>query len=360
LVLGSIKIVVTAKVIGAGSIGNHLSHALRQLGAEVTIVDVDKAALDRTRDQIYPTRYGVFDQKIQLKQPEEVNGISYDLCVIGTPPDTHLPIAQQELSVGHRALLIEKPLAGPGRAELLSFVDRVAKSNCRVLVAYNQRLKTNTVALLQKLQEASLGPPTLIRGKTREDWSGILAAHPWINNVTDSYLSYTSRGGGALYEHSHGLDFALYIAHELGCGRPKKVISSMDTVEHEFGSYDKEVKIEIETTEGTPVEVNQDLYTLPPDKSLEIRFVRGWARWEMHGDHDQIQIVRDGFDPDISNFAKERPDDFLPEISHVMELLDNPTKKLSPLDLSESVWTSLTLEAALQSSKDQKWVMVEK
>ena len=37
------------KIFGAGSIGNHLAHASRSLGWNVTICDVDQAALDRTR-----------------------------------------------------------------------------------------------------------------------------------------------------------------------------------------------------------------------------------------------------------------------------------------------------------------------
>lgn len=349
---------LTAKVIGAGSIGNHLSNALRKLGVGVTIVDVDRNALERTRVQIYPERYGEFDQEIQLKKPEEISGIPFDLCIIGTPPDTHLSIAEMELDSGHRALLIEKPLSAPGLPQLNHFLDRVSRSDCRVLVAYNQRLKTNTTALLQKIDEESLGLPLSIQGTTREDWSGILAAHPWITKVTDSYLSYTSRGGGALYEHSHGLDFALFIANQLGCGRPKKVMSSMEMVEHKHGSYDKEVQIEIETTSGIPVKVHQDLFTLPPNKSLEIQFERGSARWEMHGDYDMVEISRRGSDTEVLKFPKTRPDDFLPEIAHVLELLQASEKNPSPLDLSESVYTSLTLEAALRSSISQTWTSV--
>ena len=37
------------KVIGAGSIGNHLSNASRRLGWQVDLVDNDPKALERTR-----------------------------------------------------------------------------------------------------------------------------------------------------------------------------------------------------------------------------------------------------------------------------------------------------------------------
>ena len=54
------------KIIGAGSIGNHLGHAARQLGWDVTIVDIDPLALKRTKESIYPSRYGEWDKNIIL------------------------------------------------------------------------------------------------------------------------------------------------------------------------------------------------------------------------------------------------------------------------------------------------------
>ena len=46
------------KIYGAGSIGNHLANASRTLGYSVDICDIDPAALERTKTQIYPSRYG--------------------------------------------------------------------------------------------------------------------------------------------------------------------------------------------------------------------------------------------------------------------------------------------------------------
>ena len=67
------------KVIGAGSIGNHLSHAARSLGWSVDLIDSDPAALERTRAQIYPSRYGSWDEAIGLfrsETPQRVTTIS--------------------------------------------------------------------------------------------------------------------------------------------------------------------------------------------------------------------------------------------------------------------------------------------
>lgn len=349
-----------AKVIGAGSIGNHLAHALRTLDVDVTIVDVDAAALERTRTIIYPERYGAFDPAITLAHPDVVGDAAFDLCVIGTPPDTHLTIGTSELARGHRAILIEKPLAAPGVQRLLDFATTAEQSATRVLVAYNQRLKTNTIEFLSRARSQELGSLTAISGRMREDWAGILKAHPWLKSATDSYLGHTSRGGGALYEHSHAVDFSLFIAHQLGKGRPVRVTCDLENVSHPEGSYDKGATLNIEMTSGLVVSVVQDLYTWPADKSLDAVFEKGQVRWEMHGDHDSVVSSLAGGSSDEVKIPKTRPDDFLPEISHVVELLNSTEKKDSPLDLSEALYTSLVLEAALESSATGDWVALEK
>jgi predicted dehydrogenase len=351
--------VLSAKVIGAGSIGNHLTHALRSLGIQVTIVDVDKDALERTQNVIYPERYGSFDTSIRLAHPDDVGDTSFDLCVIGTPPDTHVAIATRELALGHRALLIEKPLASPGLNALRRFASLVEESPTRVLVAYNQRLKHNTTAFLELAQKNELGNLVSISGRMREDWAGILKAHPWLSDATESYLGHTSRGGGALYEHSHAVDFALFIAQELGQGRPTTVEATLDTIEHDTGSYDKEAKLAITMSSGMKVSVSQDLFTWPADKSLNAVFTGGEVRWEMHGDHDSVRLTKAGSDSVLTEFPKTRPDDFLPEMAHVIGLLNSTVDEVSPLDFSEALYTSWTLEAALSSHEARAPVVIQ-
>lgn len=53
-------------IIGAGSIGNHLAFSWRKIGADVTVCDISKNALDRFKAEIYPSRYGDFDSEIRL------------------------------------------------------------------------------------------------------------------------------------------------------------------------------------------------------------------------------------------------------------------------------------------------------
>ena len=51
----------------------------------------------------------------------------------------------------------------------------------------------------------------------------------------------------------------------------------------------------------------------------------------------------------MTNFPKTRPDDFLPEMAHVVNLLTSEGDSVSPLEFSEALYTSWALEAALTS-----------
>ena len=88
-----------ARIFGAGSIGNHLSNALRKLNYEIELVDIDKSALDRTKNEIYPSRYGKWDHKIKLLTLPSEDFV--DLEIIGTPPDTHANILLERLKHHH-------------------------------------------------------------------------------------------------------------------------------------------------------------------------------------------------------------------------------------------------------------------
>ena len=51
----------------------------------------------RTKQQIYPERYGVWDDTITLYHIDEAPNVFYDLVIIGTPPDSHISLAHQEI-----------------------------------------------------------------------------------------------------------------------------------------------------------------------------------------------------------------------------------------------------------------------
>ena len=339
------------KVIGAGSIGNHLAHGCRTLGMDVTIVDLSSDALHRTRDVIYPTRYGAWEEKIRLSTPTEVEGENFDVVIVGTPPATHLAIATSEMKANPpKLLLIEKPLSHPDAAAVRKFRETAGNSATRVLVGYNQRLKTNTQAFLGAAASLELGALTGLTSHMLESWDGILRAHFWMTSEKDSYLAFTDQGGGALLEHSHALNLFLYFATELGQGGVTHVEADMEWVSHETGRYDRDTTLQLTLGSGLIGEVRQDLHTWPAKKEAVAVFEKGSLVWNMGDESDSVSH-RDaaGAEVRIWNFPKTRPDDFIGELQHLQELLDEPSSP-SPLDLQNSLDVMDVIFSALESS----------
>lgn len=343
---------VSVKVIGAGSIGNHLAHGCRSLGWKVTLVDLDHQALARTREVIYPSRYGAWDDKIVLAAPQEVLGEHFDLVIVGTPPATHLSIAMEELkSTSPSLLLIEKPLSHPDQDAINSFVAVAASSATRVLVGYNQRLKPNTLKFIEVAGSLDLGELKGLSSEMLESWDGIMKAHFWMSSEKDSYLAFSNQGGGALLEHSHALNLFLYLAAQLDQGRAEEVSASIEWVKHESGEYDRDSVLRITLGSGLIGEVRQDLHTWPASKKARADFERGALVWRMGESSDAL----DYFSPegellDQWDFPKTRPDDFLGELRHLGSLLEEPNQG-SPLDLEHGVEVMRVALAAFESSR---------
>ena len=341
----------TVKVIGAGSIGNHLAHGCRQKGWDVTIVDLSDEALARTKHTIYPDRYGAWDPKITLASPNDVGRKSFDIVIVGTPPATHLAIATAELENSPpRLLLIEKPLSDPDSEALKQFIQKAEASPTRVLVAYNQRHKPNTHKFLEVAASPSLGKLTGLSSHMLESWDGILKAHFWMGSEKDSYLAFSEQGGGALLEHSHALNLFLYFAAELGHGAATQVDASMDWVDHESGRYDRDTSMAITLESGLTGEVRQDLHTWPAQKNAVATFENGSVTWLMGDSSDRVSLLSsDGTEIESWDFPKTRPDDFRGEISHLEDLLADPTRP-SSLDLEHGTAVMEVALAAMASS----------
>ena len=351
---------VTVKVVGAGSIGNHLANACRQMGWDVTIVDVDPQALERTKNLIYPTRYGSWDSDIRLANPRDLEDSLFDLVVVGTPPKTHLAVATAELiSSRPKVMLIEKPLSHPDREEVAKFLEHVSASPTRVLVGYNQRLKPNTQKFLEVIAREDLGSLTGLSAKMLESWDGILKAHSWLGSAADSYLAYSERGGGALLEHSHALNLFLYFAQQLNQGMPEAVASKMLWVDHALGRYDSRAEMKFRMSTGIEALVEQDVRTWPAEKSSEAVFEKGRVRWIMGERKDEVHLM--GPSGELKNsweFPKSRPDDFLPEVSHLGSLLSGQVTD-SPISLEAGVSVMEVALSVLKSAETGSWEPIQ-
>lgn len=352
---------VQVKIVGAGSIGNHLAHACRRQGWDVTLCDVDGDALRRTREEIYPSRYGRWDEAIRLAPAAEVADAPFDVVFVGTPPDTHLPIALGQLAAAPpRVLLVEKPLCPPDLQGCVALREAAQAASTFVCVGYNHTLTRNTRLAQDWLRKNPIGEIVTLRSMTREHWGGIFRAHPWLSGPADTYLGFSERGGGALGEHSHAINIWQHFAHLTGQGRITEVAAMLDVVEEGGARYDRLAQLSVRTEFGLVGTVVQDVVTQPARKWLRLEGSEGFLEWEvsLDPDHDAIRTGLRGEAVQETRIARSRPDDFQPEIEHIGELLEGRTDA-SPISLERGLETMLVVAAAIRSNAERRTVTID-
>lgn len=342
------------KIFGAGSIGNHLANASRTLGWQVVVCDRDPAALERMKTQIYPSRYGKWDDGIQLCLNDKAPRGSFDLIHIGTPPDWHLPLAMQALEESPRGLLIEKPLCPPDLKGAQELFDAARISKTKVFVGYDHVLGQAALKMEEMLRAKVIGEVKTIDVDFREYWGGIFAAHPWLNGPEDSYLGFTDRGGGASGEHSHALHFWQYLAHICGGGAVCEITANIHYVEQGKARYDDLFLLTLQTENGLVGRVVQDVVTQPPRKRARVQGTTGALEWVCgySSEGDALIHLKPGIPDEVHLFKKKRPDDFLQELRHLQQQLEL-SNCVSPISLERGLDSMLVIAAAHQSASSK-------
>lgn len=348
------------KILGAGSIGNHLAHAARRRGCSVDLCDIDPAALDRTRQDIYPGRYGEWDPAIRLFQSDDAPRGGYDLICIGTPPDLHLSLALAALEENPAALLVEKPLCGPGLETAKDFTEKAHAAEIQVFVGYDHVVGAAATTAAGLIGDG-LGEVETIDVEFREHWGGIFAAHPWLDGPRDSYLGYWRRGGGACGEHSHAINLWQHFAHKTGGGRVVEVSAMLDYVRDGALDYDRLALLHLKTESGLIGRVVQDVVTRPMRKFARIQARGGWIEWHCgyRPGCDAVVSLIGGDEEAEQIFEKTRPDDFIRELDHIDDCLKRGTAAQSPIALQRGLETMLVVAAAHRSASSGRTIRID-
>jgi predicted dehydrogenase len=348
------------KIIGAGSIGNHLSHAARCLGWSVDLIDCDPAALERAQSQIYPTRYGRWDEAIRLFTPDGAPESGYDLIGIGTPPDTHMELALRALEEKPKAILIEKPVCTPALEYANDLLSVGKARGCLLFVGYDHVVGTAANRFCELIDQNVMGKPLTLDVEFREHWAGILAAHPWLDGPADSYLGFWRRGGGAAGEHSHGLNLWQHFAHRLGLGRVKQVTATLDYVQDCGGDYDRLCLANLATEYGFVGRVVQDVLTRPARKWARLQGSNGFLEWVCGQEPgmDAVNFSDSTGDVIVEKFAKTRPEEFILELKHIAAVMKGDIRA-SDLAIERGLDTILVAAAAHLSSQEGKTVTID-
>ncbi len=348
------------KVYGAGSIGNHLANASRTMGWDVDICDIDSAALARTRDEIYPSRYGAWDEGIGLYSCDEVPSGGYDMVVIGTPPDSHMDLALKSLEEKPGVILVEKPLCGPDLAGGQELLERAGEAGVAVFTGYDHVVGKSAQRVGALLAAQAVGTIDTMDVEFREFWGGIFAAHPWLDGPSDTYLGFWKKGGGACGEHSHAANLWQYYAHQAGAGRIVEVSAELEYVQEGGADYDKLCLMHVRTENGMVGRVVQDVVTRPTRKWARVQGSDGYLEWYC-GNKPGIDTVVHALDcGEISEteISKTRPDDFIQELRHIeAALVDGPAS--SPISLERGLETMMVVAAAHKSAAEGATVHID-
>lgn len=348
------------KILGAGSIGNHLSNAARTIGWSVDLCDSDPHALHRTRSEIYPMRYGKWDENIRLFESSQAPKGGYDLIIIGTPPDTHIQLAIEGVKERPKAIMVEKPFCAPDLVGAQELFELAKKFNVAIFTGYDHVIGKASEKVAEIIKQNNMGVIETMDVEFREHWGGIFAAHPWLTGPADSYLGYWKRGGGASGEHSHAANLWQHFAHLCGAGRVTEVTANMEYVDDGDANYDKICILTLKTEFGLLGRVIQDVVTAAPRKWARIQYQKGYIEWHCSfrsGVDAVFQGGQLGQESEIL-FTKTRPDDFIQELRHIDTCLKYDPWA-SPISVTRGLDTMLVIAAAHKSVAEKRTICID-
>jgi predicted dehydrogenase len=354
--------VFKVKIFGAGSIGNHLAQASRRMGWSVDICDIDSEALVRTKNDIYPSRYGKWDKEIGLYNCNNVPVGGYDLIVIGTPPDSHMSLARSAVKEGAKIVLVEKPLCTPDLSGAQELFDEAKDANCSVFIGYDHAISKSAVYMASLLAEGAVGKTQTIDVEFREYWGGIFAAHPWLDGPSDTYLGFWKRGGGACGEHSHAINLWQMFSNSVKTGRITEVNANMEYVKDSKVDYDSLCLMQVKTESGIIGRVVQDVITQPTGKWARVQGDNGFIEWYC-GKKPGIDTVVHGTNngkTKTKDISKKRPDDFYEEMKHIeLAIKNKDIYDKSPISLERGLDTMMVIAASHLSTKNNRTVCID-
>lgn len=350
------------KIYGAGSIGNHLAQASRRAGWDVIVVDPDLGALSRMREDIYPTRYGAWDESIQLFELGDEPKGGFDVICLGTPPHVRVSLAMQVLDEEPKVLQMEKPVCPPSLEGAEELLKKLGAGKTIAIVGYDHVLSRVIQTAERVIKTEGFGQPISLDVEFRETWKGIFAAHPWLSGPQDTYLGFWERGGGASGEHSHATNLWQHFSYLLDLGRIKEVSAAMQMVQDGKVDYDRACFMNFITDKGFVGRCVQDLTTDPVKKQVRAQFEKGFLEASIGGfeSGDLLRYAVGGNAPKEEKIQKTRPDDFYEEILHIRDILEGKfAGKESPVSFERGLDTMRVIRATHLSRVEKRTVAVD-
>ena len=326
-------------IFGAGSIGNHMSKACISIGWQVYITDISNKALERMRNQIYPSRYGRWDNNIIQLSFDNVFKLKnkFDIIIIGTPPSTHYKIYSLcKKNLNYNKVLIEKPISNYLDKKIFNLNKDI--NNSLIFCGYNHTVNPSLEYFFKNLKKLKNNIENVFID-WKEGWSGILGAHPWLKDEFDSYLGDYKKGGGALQEHSHGLHLLVCILKILRVNKHQNLYKKI--------YYKKKGKIKYDyfsslTFEAKKIFFNYetDLITFPAEKKIYVGLKNGYIKWTCNIIKNQdLVIIKYKNKEIVQKFKKTRSSEFVNELIHLDKIKTKKQYEKSNINIYNALQT---------------------
>jgi predicted dehydrogenase len=203
-------------VIGAGSIGRRHARNLKNLGAKVSLFDVNADLLHttcKTEGYIPCTN---LESILKEEKP--------DAALVCTPSHLHIPVAQQMVQAGID-VFIEKPLSN-ALDGVDNLIRTVHENKCIAMVGFMLRFEPGLKYIKEKIRPENVAFARLEFGSYMPLWrKGV--------DYRTVYSANRSMGGGTILDDTHELDYACWLF-----GYPKNIVS----VFGKFSSFDIDVE----------------------------------------------------------------------------------------------------------------------
>lgn len=310
-------------IFGAGSIGNHMANAALKIKCEVYVTDIKFSVLQRMKQYVFPSRYGRWNKSIKIINYKEVflNKNNFDLIIIGTPPNTHIKLFKEiKNRIRFKKILIEKPISHYLDKDINKVLLSHNKKHKNIYCGYNHSVNKSFQYFYKKASK-NINKINLIDVEWKENFKGILGAHPWLKTQFDSYLGSVHEGGGSLQEHSHGLHL-LNIILKLKKIKIKNLKFNTNLIfrKNKNKKYDCFCNI-VSMSKNLFIKYETDLLTWPAQKKVKISGDDYKLTWQCNYKKNIDRVVEEAKGKEKNfYFSKSRSQEFENELQHILNI----------------------------------------
>ena len=324
-------------VVGVGSIGNRHIDNLFSIGInKISVCDNDRLKLSKIEKE-YSDIHVHNDYLAALES-------NPDVVFICTPPNSHTPILEKAIKMNCH-VFCEKPVSNE-LGDLIR-LDSIAKEKgLKIMIGYVMRFMEPIKKIKEILSSGQLGTINYSRTIVSQylpDW------HPW-EDYRKFFVSQKDKGGGALLEESHAIDYITWFMGE---------VKNVNCFNRKIGNLDMDCEnisiLNLEFNSGAISNIHLDLLGRVLRKETEISCENGTIHWD--SERNLLRLYEAGKDDWLEYNLPVGPEVYIDQIEHFFECV---YKDKTPLiTLGDGIETLRICLAGFKSSDERRLVNLE-